>query len=111
MRLAGAEAIQASTEKGNIMTDDQHNNADTTPAHTMVDMGYPGSSAVASSGSAAAISLFTDIHRATVSFNGKIKDPMRFREAAAALYAIVSSDYRYVPKDRSAYLAYSRLRR
>ncbi|WP_419662925.1 hypothetical protein [Desulfosarcina variabilis] len=90
---------------------DQHNKADSTPDHTMVDMGYPGSSAVASRGSAADISLFTDTHRAPVSFNGKIKDPMRFREAAAALYAIVSSDYRYVPKDRSAYLAYSRLRR
>ena len=29
----------------------------------------------------------------------------------AALYAIVGSDYRYVPKDRTAYLAYLRMRR
>ena len=29
----------------------------------------------------------------------------------AALYAIVASDFRYVPKDRTAYVAYSRMRR
>ena len=29
----------------------------------------------------------------------------------SALYAVVGSDYRYVPKDRTAYLAYVRMRR
>jgi hypothetical protein len=74
-------------------------------------MGYKETSAVTLTESAATISLFTDIHRSQVAFSGQVKDPIRFREAAAALYAIVSSDYRYIPKDRSAYLAYSRLRR
>src|ERR687886_437310 len=37
--------------------------------------------------------------------------PIRFREAMATLYAVVGSDYRYVPKDRTAYLAYLRMRR
>ena len=46
-----------------------------------------------------------------VRFDAAIKDPLRFREAMAALYAIVASDFRYVPKDRTAYLAYQRMRR
>ncbi len=29
----------------------------------------------------------------------------------SALYAVVASDFRYVPKDRTAYLAYTRMRR
>ena len=93
------------------MTEDHHTQPDPVSTHTQVDMGYQSASAVALTESTATIALFTDIHHERVAFNGRIKDPMRFREASAALYAIVSSDYRYVPKDRSAYLAYSRLRR
>ena len=44
-------------------------------------------------------------------FEATIKEPLRFREAMAALYAVVASDFRYVPKDRTAYLAYTRMRR
>ena len=46
-----------------------------------------------------------------VRFEAKIKDPLRFREAMSALYAVVGSDFRYVPKDRTAYIAYLRLKR
>src|SRR5262249_24818370 len=49
--------------------------------------------------------------RDPVRLDGVIKEPLRFREAMAALYAVVGSDYRYVPKDRTAYLAYLRMRR
>ena len=37
-----------------------------------------------------------------VRFAAHVKDPLRFREALSALYAVVGSDYRYVPKDRTA---------
>lgn len=55
--------------------------------------------------------LFSQLERDAVQFQGKPKDPIAFREALASLFAIVSSDYRYVPKDRSAYVAYMQMRR
>lgn len=55
--------------------------------------------------------LFSHLNRDEVQFSAKPKQPIAFREAMASLFAIVSSDYRYVPKDRSAYLAYSQMRR
>lgn len=55
--------------------------------------------------------LFSHLNRDAVQFSAKPKQPIAFREAMASLFAIVSSDYRYVPKDRSAYLAYIQMRR
>src|SRR5262249_21659521 len=49
--------------------------------------------------------------RPPVHLEGAIKEPLRFREAMSALYAVVGSDYRYVPKDRTAYVAYLRMKR
>ncbi len=92
------------------MTEDPKAGFETTPVHTTIDVGYQGASALAADQGVAQINLFTNVHRPGVHFKGRIKDPICFREAAAALYAIVSSDYRYVPKDRSAYLAYTRLK-
>lgn len=93
------------------MTDDSRHQSDATPPHTSLKLGYHGTSMIDSGKDTAQIRLFADMHRPEVNFCAKIKDPIAFREAAAALYAIVSSDYRYVPKDRTAYLAYMRLRR
>jgi len=39
-----------------------------------------------------------------------VKQPLRLREALATVYTIVGSDYRYIPKDRTAYNAYRRMR-
>src|SRR5262249_49680252 len=55
--------------------------------------------------------LFTETHRPPVRLDGTVKEPLRLRESLAALYAVVASDFRYVPKNRTAYLAYLRLRR
>ncbi|PID49066.1 MAG: hypothetical protein CR991_08225 [Proteobacteria bacterium] len=57
------------------------------------------------------LQLFTHLQRDAVHFNGKVKHKLAFREAMACLFAIVSSDYRYVPKDRAAYNAFMQMRR
>lgn len=58
-----------------------------------------------------ALQLFTHLERDAVQFAGKVKQPLAFRESLATLFAIVSSDYRYVPKDRAAYAAFMQMRR
>jgi predicted DNA-binding WGR domain protein len=78
-----------------------------TPAH----LAYAGSSRVATAGNTATLELYGNLDRPPVRFAGRIRDPIRVREALSALYAVVGSDYRYVPKDRTAYLAYLRLKR
>ncbi len=72
---------------------------------------YADASRLVTAGETAQVALFTNVYRDPVRLDGLIKDPLRFREAVAALYAVVGSDYRYVPKDRTAYLAYLRMRR
>jgi hypothetical protein len=84
--------------------------AEAVPA-TTVAVGYEDSSRLVTTGDAAQLALFTNVHRDPVRLDGVLKDPLRFREAMAVLYAIVGSDYRYVPRDRTAYLAYLRMRR
>ncbi len=78
-----------------------------TPAH----LAYAGASHVETAGNTSRVELFGNLDRPPVRFAARVKDPLRFREALSALYAIVGSDYRYVPKDRTAYLAYLRLKR
>ena len=50
--------------------------------------------------------LFSHLNRDKVKFTATVKEAIAFREAMATLFAIVSSDYRYVPKDRTAYAAF-----
>lgn len=80
-------------------------------AATAAHLAYGGASRVATAGAAARVELFGNLDRPAVRFDARIKNPLRFREALSALYAVVGSDYRYVPKDRTAYLAYLRLKR
>ena len=54
--------------------------------------------------------LFSHLKRDKVKFTVTIKEAIAFREAMATLFAIVSSDYRYVPKDRTAYAAFMQMR-
>jgi hypothetical protein len=49
-----------------------------------------------------AIALSPNLRRDRVAFDGRLKDPLPFREAISALHDIVISDLRYVPKDKSA---------
>ncbi len=57
------------------------------------------------------VALFAQLNRPEVNFHGKIKSPLVFRDSLLALFDVVSSDYRYVPKDRSAYTVFMQMRR
>jgi len=52
------------------------------------------------------LSFAPNLRRDRVSFVGDLRLPLRFREAVSALHAIVVSDLKYKPKDRSAYQEY-----
>jgi predicted DNA-binding WGR domain protein len=80
------------------------------PSHTDVALAYEGPSILVSEEDRATVALVGNLRRPAVRFRATLRDPIRFREAMAALYAVVGSDYRYVPKDRTAYLAYRRMR-
>lgn len=84
--------------------------AEAAPA-TEMDLAYAGVSRAVTTPGEAHMALFGELHRPPVRLDATVKDPLRFREAMSALYAIVGSDYRYVPKDRTAYAAFVRMRR
>src|SRR5262245_4206639 len=78
---------------------------------TSVRFSYAGPSQVVAAEGAAELALYANLNRPPVHLDGTLRQPLRFREALSVLYAVVGSDYRYVPRDRSAYLAYLQLRR
>ena len=57
------------------------------------------------------VALFAQLNRPAVVFHAKVTQPLLFRDCLLALFDIVSSDYRYVPKDRTAYTAFMQMRR
>ena len=67
---------------------------------------YKGRSGLSSGTAGMALSFAPNLRRDRVSFVGDLRYPLRFREAVSALHAIVVSDLKYKPKDRSAYQAY-----
>lgn len=79
--------------------------------HMEVTLGYNDTSKVFSKDGKENLSFSANIHRGKVHFRGRIKETVVTREVLSALYDVVSSDYRYVPKDRTAYLAYQRLKK
>jgi hypothetical protein len=78
---------------------------------TTIPVAYEDASRLITSAGSAQLALFSNVYRDPVRLDGVLKHPLHVREALATLYAIVGSDYRYVPKDRTAYLAYLRERR
>jgi hypothetical protein len=86
--------------------------AEETETHrTEITLRYAGASQVVAEGGETTLSLFGNRERGHVHGGGRIKDPLRLREALSALHDVVRSDFRYVPKDRTAYVAYMRLRK
>ena len=71
-----------------------------------LDLAYRGRSAVTWSPAGVAVALAPNLRRDRVAFEGTLRDPLRFREAVAALHDIVISDLRYHPRDKTAYEAY-----
>jgi hypothetical protein len=67
---------------------------------------YKGRSGVSQANGRMALSFAPNLRRDRVSFVGDLRDPLRFREAVSALHAVVVSDLKFRPKDRSAYQAY-----
>ncbi|MBL8793383.1 MAG: SWIM zinc finger family protein, partial [Planctomycetia bacterium] len=81
------------------------------PAATEMQLVYAGPSRLLAVEGSAALSLVGNLRRAPVRLDARIKRPLPLREALSVLYAVVGSDYRYVPKDRTAYLAYLRMKK
>ncbi len=67
---------------------------------------YRGRSGLSGGTAGMSLSFAPNLRRDRVSFVGDLQSPVRFREAVSALHAIVVSDLKYKPKDRSAYQAY-----
>ena len=67
---------------------------------------YKGRSGVSRAIGSMALSFAPNLRRDRVSFVGELRDPLRFREAVSALHAVVVSDLKFKPKDKSAYQAY-----
>jgi predicted DNA-binding WGR domain protein len=78
--------------------------------HTDVEISYAGQSRMLSDDGTSRLALFGNLKRDPVFLDGVVKDTIRLREAMGAMHAVVGSDYRYVPKDRTAYNAYRRMR-
>jgi hypothetical protein len=84
---------------------------ETKTPRTEITLRYAGASQVVDEGGTTTLSLVGNGQRGDVHGGGRIKDPLCLREALSALYDVVSSDFRYIPKDRTAYMAYMRLRK
>jgi hypothetical protein len=81
------------------------------PAQTPFDLAYADVSRVTTTETAARVALAGDAHRAPVRLAAAVADPLRLRELLSSLYAVVASDFRYKPKDKTAYAAYLRMKR
>src|SRR3954453_1811714 len=81
------------------------------PEHIRVHLSYGGLSSVVPDDGVNRLALFTNLQRDPVRVDAQVKHPLRLREALSVLSGIVASDFRYVPKDRTAYMAYMRMKR
>src|SRR5262249_20132568 len=82
------------------------------PEHTSVQLSYAGvSTVVAGEDGTSRVALYANLKRDPVKVEGRVLNPLRLREALSVLYGIIASDLRYVPKDRTAYMAYMRMKR
>ncbi len=93
------------------MTEPNSEQSQNVDDRTPMELAYAGPSAVESEEGHAEVALMGNLRRPAVRLRSKIRQPLRFREAMSALYAVVASDFRYVPKDRTAYSAYLRMKR
>lgn len=71
-----------------------------------VTLAYRGRSAIISRPGELAVSLAPNLRRDRVSFDGRLRHPVRFREAIGALHDVVVSDLRFQPRDKAAYRNY-----
>lgn len=76
-----------------------------------VDLEYQQNSTLLQKDSSDNIIIGTNKLRKSVKFKAKVKDSLLFRECLSTLYEVVSGDFSYKPKDRSAYLAYQAMKK
>jgi len=76
-----------------------------------VDLRYAQSSDVLQSATEDRVQICANTLRDPVSFKAKVKDSLPVRQCLSALYDVVSGDFSYKPKDRSAYLAYQSMKK
>lgn len=93
----------ATVTEGDVVAETVHN--------TDVTIAYAGPSSLSVSEGTAQLTLFGNLKRDPVRLKAEIPQPLRLREALVTLHAVVGGDYRYVPKDRTAYTAYSRMKK
>ena len=67
---------------------------------------YAGSSATRNDPDATAMAFAPDTLRQPTYFRGRLAKQLEFREAISALHDVVTSDLRFIPKDRTAYFAW-----
>lgn len=72
----------------------------------IVEFKYAGQSAITSGLRSTDVRFATNTLREAAFFKGTLGNPLLFREALAALYDVVVSDYKYHPRDRLAFKAW-----
>ncbi len=73
-----------------------------------LNFAYRRRSGIDTGPSGVSIALAPNLRRDRVAYDGRLKDPLGFREAISALHDVVVSDLRYEPRDRTAYEEYKR---
>src|SRR6478735_2341921 len=76
----------------------------------LFEYAFAGSTSVANAPGATSMSFAPDLKRQPTYFSGELRQSVAFREAISALHAVVVSDLRYTPKDRTAYLEWAATR-
>ena len=72
----------------------------------IVPMSYEGKSGIANRLDQTQVGFATNVLREATFFRGVLSKPLLFREALAALYQVVVSDYKYHRRDRAAFRAW-----
>src|SRR5712691_3510960 len=72
----------------------------------IVQSRYQGRSAILNGLNQARLGFATNVLREPAFFIGELKNPLLLREALAALYSVVVSDFKYRPRDRLAFNAW-----
>ncbi|MEZ0374004.1 MAG: SWIM zinc finger family protein, partial [Candidatus Sericytochromatia bacterium] len=76
-----------------------------------VDLRYAQSSQLVQGESEDRLLISANTLREPVSFRARVKENLLVRECLGALYDVVSGDFSYKPKDRSAYLAFQAMKK
>ncbi|MEK7431979.1 MAG: SWIM zinc finger family protein [Cyanobacteriota bacterium] len=92
------------------MSNEEENQEIENKYHT-IDLQYKKNSKLLQNDTEDHLIIGTNTLRKSVNFKAKIKDTLMFRECLTTLYEVVSGDFSYKPKDRSAYLAYQSMKK